>query len=163
MDHDEMKDSTASFGRTPSSLATGESTSVAMVGLAGSMGQASSEGQSPGASSGSALAVNVAPQRATLQLQIEETLAPNDATNGQQGAGAFPVQRSILERGSTGDDAGRSVAVSNQFEALGDQKPRSRSPSVGPQTSKKTSGCVTPSQPMGGRVSGRSTPKSGVR
>ena len=79
----EERGSTASFGRTLSSEATGDSTSVAMVGLAGSVGQTSSVGQSPGASSGSALNVNVAPQRAALQTQIEEALEPDDAMNGQ--------------------------------------------------------------------------------
>ncbi len=162
MDTDE-RGSTASFGRTPSSEATGSSTNVAMVGLAGSEGQTSSVGQSPGASSGSALNVNVAPQRAAIQTSIEEALEPDDAMNGPQGASDFPVQGSILDVGSTGVEAGRSVALSNQFEALGNKQSRSRSPSVGPQTTKKTSGCGTPGQTVGGRISGRSTPKSGVR
>ncbi len=154
MDEEMRGSSTASFGQTHSSLATGESTNVAMVGLAGSAGQASSGEKSPSASSGSALATA---RPMGVPQRIEETPASDRATNGHQDASGFPIPTSISDAGSTGGDVSRSVAPSNQFEALGDRRPRSRSPSAGQLTPKKTSGCGTPGQVVYSRGSGRST------
>ncbi len=147
--------STASFGQTHSSAATGESMNMAMVGVSGSVGQTSSGEKSPSASSGSALATArpmVVPQR------IEETSASERASNGQQDASAFPIPNSVCDAGSNGGDVSRSAALSNRGEALGERRPRSRSPSAGQLTPKRTSGCVTPSQAFVVRLSGRSTP-----
>ncbi len=145
-----------SFGRS-SGMDTGDSTNMAMVVQAGSIGQASSVELSQGASSGSAL--ESTPQRGVTQ-RTEEARISNVATNGQQEAHTISVPRSVSDAGSNGGESGRPLSLSNQFEALGDVRSRSRSPGAGNQTPKKTSGCVTPSSVIVGR-SGRSTPKSG--
>ena len=104
-----MRGSTASFGGTPSSLATGDSTNVAMVGLTGSVGQTSSVEQSPGASSGCS-AIQSAPLRGA-QGRSEETRASDVATNGQQDASVFPVPQSVSDAGSNRGEIGSPIPL----------------------------------------------------
>ncbi len=161
-----MRGSTASFGRSPSSMATGDSTNVAMVGQTGSVGQASSFELSPGVSSGYS-ALESAPPRGAAQM-VEETRASDVAIHGRQDASVFPIPRSVSDSGSTGGEIGRTIPLSNQFDVLGEKKPRSRSPQrsppgspqTGQQTPQRTSGYVTPSRAINGNFSERSTPKS---
>ena len=121
-----MRESTASFGGPHSSMATGDSANVAMVGQTGSVGQASSFELSPGVSSGYS-ALESAPPRGAAQM-VEETRASDVAMPGRQDASVFPIPRSVSDSGSTGGEIGRTIPLSNQFDVLGEKKPRSRSP-----------------------------------
>jgi hypothetical protein len=142
-----------SFGHS-SGMDTGDSTNVAMVGQAGSVDQASSM---ECASSASALET-VTPHDGGPWTEV--TRGSNVAANGQPEAHDISLPRTISDAGSNGGAGSSKLSLTNQFEALGNVRSRSRSPGPGEQTPNRVSGGVTPTNVFVGR-SGRSTPKSG--
>ncbi len=160
-----MADSTTSFG-TNSSMATGGSTNVAMVGQIAVSDQASSVEQFPVPSSESALETV---QRTGTPTAVAEAQAPAAVPNGEFGAHAVAtaIPRKVSDERSDGGDRGLAVLLPCQGEALVVPKPRSRSPT--PKSEKESASGRSSEhahqslQSAPKRHSGRSTPKGAER